>query len=184
MTCFNGPYLFCLTICFEQKRKIMHISHKYSMLYLFVWIVFLERLHFSEEELLLYPSVRISVGVSIQMQNVRANVKVMKFQSLCIFSCILTVLIILIKPQITKAHDRRTSGYCGTSGYAPAWKVLWGHLVIRLVCLFVCLIFRNSIPLTYRMYVSWMWVSVPNCPKSDNWYLICSRSPVILIWPG
>ena len=49
------------------------------------------------------------------MQNVRANVKVMEFQSLCIFSCILTLLIILIKPLPTKAHDRRASGDCGTS---------------------------------------------------------------------
>ena len=52
------------------------------------------------------------------MQNVRANVKVMEFQSLCIFSCILTLLIILIKPLTTKAHDRRASGDCGTSGVA------------------------------------------------------------------
>ena len=50
------------------------------------------------------------------MQNVRANVKVMKFQSLCIFSCILTLLIILIKPRTTKAHNRCASGDCGTSG--------------------------------------------------------------------
>ena len=40
----------------------------------------------------------------------------MEFQSLCIFSCILTLLIILIKPLTTKAHDRRASGDCGTSG--------------------------------------------------------------------
>ena len=41
---------------------------------------------------------------------IRANVKVMEFQSLCIFSCILTLLIILIKPLTTKAYDRRASG--------------------------------------------------------------------------
>ena len=41
----------------------------------------------------------------------------MEFQSLCIFSCILTLLIILIKPFTTKAHDRRASGDCGTSGW-------------------------------------------------------------------
>ena len=40
----------------------------------------------------------------------------MEFQSLLIFSCILTLLIILIKPLTTKAHDRRASGDCGTSG--------------------------------------------------------------------
>ena len=60
--------------------------------------------------------VGVSVGVGVRMQNVRANVKVMEFQSLCNFSCILTLLIILIKPFTTKAHDRRASGDCGTSG--------------------------------------------------------------------
>ena len=61
--------------------------------------------------------VSVSVGVGVHIQNVRGNVKVMKFQSLCIFSCIWTLLIILIKPHTTKAHDRRASGDCGTSGY-------------------------------------------------------------------
>ena len=40
----------------------------------------------------------------------------MEFRSLCIFSCTLTLLIILIKPLTTKAHYRRASGDCGTSG--------------------------------------------------------------------
>ena len=62
--------------------------------------------------------VGVSVGVSVgvRMQNVRANVKVLEFKSFCIFSCILTLLIILIKPLTTKAYDRRASGDCGTSG--------------------------------------------------------------------
>ena len=51
------------------------------------------------------------------MQNVRANVKVLELKSFCIFSCILSLLIILIKPLTTKAYDRRASGDCGTSGY-------------------------------------------------------------------
>ena len=65
------------------------------------------------------PGVRVSihVRVGVHNQNVRANVKVVKFQSLCIFSCILTLLLLLIKPLTTKAHDRRASGDCGTSGY-------------------------------------------------------------------
>ena len=46
----------------------------------------------------------------------------MEFQSLCIFCCILTLLIILIKPLTTKAHDRRASGDCGTSG------VIWNTI--------------------------------------------------------
>ena len=62
------------------------------------------------------PGLRIRVRVSVHVQNVRANVKVMEFQSLCIFSCILTFLIILIKPLTIKPHDRRASGDCGTSG--------------------------------------------------------------------
>ena len=45
-------------------------------------------------------------GVGVRMQNVRANVKVIEFQSLCIFSWILTLLVILIKPLTTKAYDR------------------------------------------------------------------------------
>ena len=74
---------------------------------------FLARLHFSAEELLLYPR---RWRQRPHPQNVRVNVKVMEFQSLCIFSCILTSLIILIKPLTTKAHDRRASGDCVTSG--------------------------------------------------------------------
>ena len=85
----------------------MHLSHINA---------FLARLHFSAEELLLYPG-------PVRMQNVRANVKVMKFQSLCIFTCILTLLIIQIKPRPTLAHDRRASGDCGTSGYMKAVKL-------------------------------------------------------------
>ena len=42
----------------------------------------------------------------------------MKFQSLCIFTCILTLLIIQIKPHTTIAHGKGTSGDCGTSGYS------------------------------------------------------------------
>ena len=42
--------------------------------------------------------------------------KVLEFKSFCIFSCILIMLIILIKPLTTKAYDRRASGDCGTSG--------------------------------------------------------------------
>ena len=70
---------------------------------------------------------RVGVSVRVHMQNVRANVKVMEFQSLLIFSCILTLLIVQIKPFTTKAYDRRASGDCGTSGFSSvslAVKVL------------------------------------------------------------
>ena len=51
--------------------------------------------------------------------------KVLEFKSFCIFSGILSLLIILIKPLTTKAYDRSASGDCGTSG-----------LVMFLSCLF------------------------------------------------
>ena len=70
------------------------------------------------------PSVRIGVCVGVRMQNVRASVKVMKLQSLCIFTCILTLLIIQIKTRTTIAHDRRASGDCGTSGLVLLNKYL------------------------------------------------------------
>ena len=93
----------------------LHILYVHVLSILDYKLVFLARLHFRAEELLLYP--RRPQGVGVRIQNVRANVKVMKFQSLCIFSCILTLLIIQIKPLTTKAHDRRASSDCGTSGF-------------------------------------------------------------------
>ena len=78
---------------------------------------FLARLHFSAEELLLYPRRRRPhPRPHPRPQNVGANFKVLEFKSFCIFSCILTLLIILINPLTTKAYDRRASGDCGTSG--------------------------------------------------------------------
>ena len=68
-------------------------------------------------------SVRVGVSVGVRMQNVRANVKVLEFKSFCIFSCILTLLIILIKPLTTKAYDRRASGDCGTSGFCTNYLI-------------------------------------------------------------
>ena len=91
-------------------------------------IPFLARLHLSAEELLLYPRRRRPRRRQRpRPQNVRVNVKVIEFQSLCIFSCILTLLIILIKPLTTKAHDRRASSDC-------VQKTGQGHLQMR-VCL-------------------------------------------------
>ena len=64
------------------------------------------------------------------MQNVRANVKVIEFQFLYIFSCILTLLIKLIKLLTTKDYDRRASGDCGTSGSCLHWEMTghWLHV--------------------------------------------------------
>ena len=48
-----------------------------------MWL--LARLHFSAEELLLYPGVSIRVGIRVHIQNVRVNVKVLEYQSLWLF---------------------------------------------------------------------------------------------------
>ena len=45
-------------------------------------------------------------GVGVRMQNVRENVKVMKFQSLCIFTCILTLLIIQNKAAYNNSSQQ------------------------------------------------------------------------------
>ena len=118
-------------------------------------------------------------GVGVCMQNVRANVKVMKFQSLCIFSCILTLLMILIKPRTTKAHDRRASGDCGTSGCLILWMALfsWVPVFCRLkkkthswVSKFVVIIFpfttntKNAISLVLE-FVDWALHE-----NHENWY--------------
>ena len=59
----------------------------------------------------------IFCNVSFSGQYIRENVKVLEFHSFCIFSCFLTLFIILIKPFTTKAYDRCASGDCGTSSY-------------------------------------------------------------------
>ena len=68
---------------------------------------FLARLHFNAEELLLYsrhPCLRWQL------------LKSWNFSLSVFFLAFLTLLIILIKPLTTKAHDRRASSDCGTSG--------------------------------------------------------------------
>ena len=98
------------------------------------------------------------------MQNVRVNVKVLEFKSFWIFSCILNLLIILIKPLTTKAYDRRASGDYGTSGYivkrfmsftcVPTYGLLFRiptcyhalHLACRVFIEFYCLFFLVRFP--------------------------------------
>ena len=62
-------------------------------------------------------------ALASNIQNVRANVKVLEFQSFCIFACILGLFIILIKSLTTKAYDRYASGDFGTSGIKGAFFV-------------------------------------------------------------
>ena len=81
------------------------------------------------------------------MQNVRANVKVLEFQSLCIFSCILSLLIILIKPLTTKAYDRRASSDCGTSGHIYIFIMLFLDSDNTNIVSSCC---SRDIPLEYR----------------------------------
>ena len=106
------------------SRRTFYYDHVVSVLRLSVvvnLITFLARQHFSAEELLLYPSV--GVGIGVHMRNVRANANVLEFKSFCIFSCTLTLLIVLIKPLTTKAYDSCASCDCGTFGLL----LLWNH---------------------------------------------------------
>ena len=68
------------------------------------------------------------VRVGVRMQNVRVNFKVLKFKSFGIFSYIVSLLIILIKPLTTKAYDRRASGDCGTSGIIYGGRLWYSRL--------------------------------------------------------
>ena len=126
MDVFETHY-FELIKATRKNPLILHFDRIINFKVPRVKISFLARLHFSAEELLLYPQRRRQRPCRRRRQrprrrpqNVRANVKVLEFESLCIFSCILTLLIILIKPLTAKAYDRRASGDCGASGYPYA----------------------------------------------------------------
>ena len=139
----------CLFICNQPEDTWGSIC---------VIVTFLAHLHFSAEELLLYP--RLPCRRPRWRRRPRPHAK---FQSFYIFSCILSLLIILIKPLTTKAHDRRASGdcTCGTSGTVkaivgnmcslifmpPGLKGLPGAFSNQIVHLSVC----NSIPLTNKV---------------------------------
>ena len=75
---------------------------------------FLARLHFSAERAIAIRSASASASTCKMLGQM---LKSWNFSLSVFFSCILTLLIILIKPLTTKAHDRRASGDCGTSGY-------------------------------------------------------------------
>ena len=64
------------------------------------------------------------------MQNVGANVS--RGISVCIFSCILTLLTILIKPLTTKAYDRRASG-----DWHLWWSLVFSFLFIHQMDIFI-----------------------------------------------
>ena len=69
-------------------------------------ILFLVHLHFSAEELLLYPPVSVSTYKMLGQM----------LKSFCISSCILVLFIILMNSLTTKAHLRSASSDFGTSG--------------------------------------------------------------------
>ena len=70
---------------------------------------FLAHLHFSAEELLLYPGVRVRVGV--RMQHDRANAYVNTSLGILVFLYFFLHVnfIILVKPLRSKTYDRRAS---------------------------------------------------------------------------
>ena len=107
------------------------------------------------------PGVGAGVGVSVgvRMQNVRTNVKVMEFQSLFIFPYILTSLIILIKPLTTKAHYRRASGDCGTSGVQEAFILIMVLLFLSKLRSFLGLWQFVSLCLrSGEIHSRWRWI--------------------------
>ena len=106
------------------------------------------------------------------MQNVRANVKVMEFQSLCIFSCILTLLIILIKSLTTKAHDRRTSGDCGTSG--NPWSI---RFATRTYQVFNVSNLGDNDGISQVLPTIWWLIVFPSCKNMSVQYNIYSFMP-------
>ena len=88
----DTPVLDSLAIAFEPStfRSLdpLPLPNIYATVF-YLWYI-LARLHFSAEELLLYPRRRRPCRrrrPRRRPQNVRANVKVLEFQSLCIFSC-------------------------------------------------------------------------------------------------
>ena len=116
---------------------------------------------------------------------------VMEFQSLCIFSCILTLLIILIKPLTSKAHDRRASGDCGTSGYrkGPALiKILHWIIIItvyRNILVPVLLCGQRSIAAHRDHFVRRLSVHPSVCPSvclsGSHTFLVVTHSYVLQV---
>ena len=117
--------------------------------------------------------VSVRVGVRVHMQNVRANVKVLKFHSFCIFSCILSLLIILIKPLTSKAYDRRASGDCGTSG-SDCSRILTGYSLCYIQLNILCgQRDKNAYVLIGLLYVVGFVLHIPHLPT--NLHFSCKR---------
>ena len=101
-TIYEKTCLICLSLL------IVHLS----------FISFLAWLHFSAEELLLYPW-RPHPRPCPHYTCVRYTCKIlgqMYFDHSLFFSCILTLFIVLTKPLATKAHNSRAYVDCGTFG--------------------------------------------------------------------
>ena len=91
-----------------------------------------------------------SASASASACKMLGQMLVMKFQSLCIFSCILTLLIILIKPLTTKAHDRHASGDIGTSGLSFHRTLLLVVLIITIVVVVIIINIVVTIPTPFH----------------------------------
>ena len=107
-------------------------------------------------------------GIGVHMQNVGANVNVLKFQSFCIFSCILSLLTILIKPLTTKAYDRRAYGDCGTSGWLWSLTYFWKTLTLAIT--FKSEMIRIS-------YCTCIFLVTRPFTWCHNFYAPCLKSP-------
>ena len=93
--------------------------------------------------------------VCVHMENVRANAKVLEFQSFCIFSFILTLFIILIKPFTTKDYERCASGDRGTSGWfccIQSGHFVFGGYLLKLHASMNCVIKFHKIIVKYILY--------------------------------
>ena len=107
-----------------QQRNMVSpfVACNFQYVFFFYSPLFLARMHFSAEELLLYPRrQRPCLRRYPRWRPCKMLWQMLKSWnfSLSVFflAFLLCLYIILIKPLTTKAHDRRASGDCGTSVY-------------------------------------------------------------------
>ena len=112
-----------------------------------------------------YDSHTPGICVGVHMQNVSANVRVLQIQSFCIFSCILTLLIMLIKPLRTKTYDRCASGDCGTSGlyFSPRLNYMIGSLRMGA---YIYIVFQTFL-------IKWDVITLSLCRRIRRQCLMC-----------
>ena len=100
---------------------------------------FLARLHFSAEELLLYP--RRQRPRRRPACKMLGQMLVLEFKSFCIFSCILSLLIILIKPLTTKSLRQARIRWLWHLWFPSTLQPLneiWRNFIVRKIVHQVC----------------------------------------------